>query len=218
MILTKEEILKKYSEGEIVIEPFCLELVQINSVDVRLGRDLWVAKGGFFDPYNPQEYSWEKIEPTRVGDFRANRKRLRVPGADFGHGVLEDDDEMFFLKGGHFYLATTLEKIGTASVGPDSPSIVAEMKAKSTIGRIGLTTAICAGLGDVDFKSRWALEVRVVNGRDVPLAVGTPIGQVKFSYGTPTAESYNGPDRYQNDDVVRFLPKPLKIVRSTDDQ
>ena len=54
-------------------------------------------------------------------------------------------------------------------------------------GRQGLTVALCAGLGDVGYCSKWALEVRLVGRSVVPLAVGTPIGQVVFHQGTPTA-------------------------------
>ena len=83
------------------------------------------------------------------------------------------------------------------------------MKAKSTFGRQGLTVALC-GLGDVGYCSKWALEVRLVGRSVVPLAVGTPIGQVVFHKGTPTGSVYGGAGHYQIGEEVRFLPKPLK--------
>jgi dCTP deaminase len=87
------------------------------------------------------------------------------------------------------------------------------MKARSTVGRQGLTVALCAGLGDVGYTSRWALEVRVVDYGDVPVAVGTPVAQVVFHTATPTDAAYEGATRYQHAGAVKFLPKPLKIRR-----
>ena len=68
------------------------------------------------------------------------------------------------------------------------------MKARSTVGRQGLTVALYAGLGDVGYASRWALEVRVDFG-DVPVAIGSPIAQVVFHTATATSTAYD--NRYQ---------------------
>jgi deoxycytidine triphosphate deaminase len=67
----------------------------------------------------------------------------------------------------------------------------------------------------VGYQSRWALEIRVVDYGDIPLVIGTPIAQVVFHTATPTASSYMGQDRYQQDDqgAVRFIPKNLKVTR-----
>jgi dCTP deaminase len=126
--------------------------------------------------------------------------------------VVPDDALVFRMNPGEFYLATTLERIGSRALGPDRESIVPEMKSKSTFGRQGLTVALCAGLGDVGYHSRWALEVRLVGRSVVPLAVGTPIGQVVFHSGTRTSTEYGGSGHYQEGDAVRFLPKALRIV------
>ncbi|MFT4705820.1 MAG: dCTP deaminase, partial [Bradymonadia bacterium] len=117
---------------------------------------------------------------------------------------------------GGFYLATSLEAIGTRA-DPNGRegqlAIVPEMKARSTVGRQGLTVALCAGLGDVGYASRWALEVRVVDYGDVPVAIGTPIAQVVFHTATATDAAYDGASRYQHQGTVRFLPKALTMKR-----
>jgi dCTP deaminase len=208
MILTREEIIKR---DEIVIEPWNDSLIGINSVDVRLGGDLWELQPlykrskPYRDLYNPEDTAWVKVEPISAKNVRMGYKEWAV-------GIVPDDAECFILKGGSFYLATTLEKIGTKPPSPGEPSIIPEMKAKSTIGRSGMTVSLCAGLGDVGFRSRWALEVRVTDDGPIPIAIGTPIGQVVFHLGTPTKMMYDGEDRYQYKDQVKFLPKPLPYM------
>ena len=211
MILCREAILDAHASGRIVIDPFDERLVGINSVDVRLGPDVYELTGrGMRDIYRPESERWKKMEPVSVAGLRALQ-----PG--FGEGVLEDDDKCFVFKAGGFYLATTLEAIGTsadpAGVDAAHDAIVPEMKARSTVGRQGLTVALCAGLGDVGYASRWALEVRVVDFGDVPVAIGSPIAQVVFHTATATSAAYDGANRYQHEGSVRFLPKPLKLVR-----
>ncbi len=213
MILCREAILDAYQEGRIVIEPFEEQLVGINSVDVRLGNDVWELTGTEpRDLYNDSNQErWRKLEPVKAGAFRQVYP-------NFGLDVLQDDDDCYIFRSGGFYLATTMEAIGT-NIHADGKNadyaIVPEMKARSTVGRQGLTVALCAGLGDVGYKSRWALEVRVVDCGDIVLAVGTPIAQVVFHRATATDAAYGGETRYQKTEgPVRFLPKPLQVFRN----
>ncbi|TVQ98686.1 MAG: hypothetical protein EA398_13175 [Deltaproteobacteria bacterium] len=210
MILCREDILRKREDGHIVIEPFEEGLVGINSVDVRLGADLFrLRNDGFRDLYSDRPEQWEKVETVPAGRIRERHPSFVAP-------TLHDDDPCFILDSGGFYLATTLEAIGARALeggAEDGQAIVPEMKARSTVGRQGLTVALCAGLGDVGYVSRWALEVRVVDCGAVAVAVGTPIAQVVFHYATPTHAAYDGASRYQHAGAVRFLPKPLKPWR-----
>ena len=214
MILCREAILEAYEKGEIVIDPFDLRLVNPNSVDVRFGRHLYRMKStyGIRDLYNPNDDLWEEVKPVPAAQIRAGGIDGLLPAPSWGDGVIPDDADVFCLNPGEFYLATTYEAIGTRALSSDEPSLIPEMKAKSTFGRQGLTVALCAGLGDVGYCSKWALEVRLVGRSVVPLAVGTPIGQVVFHKGTPTASVYGGQGHYQVEGAVRFLPKPLKWI------
>jgi dCTP deaminase len=214
MILCREDILRSYEKGEIVIDPFDLRLVNPNSVDVRFGKILFRMKStfGIRDLYNPHDELWERVLPVPARQIREGGIDGLLPAPDWGVDVIPDDADVFCLNPGEFYLATTYEAIGSRALGPDVESIIPEMKAKSTFGRQGLTVALCAGLGDVGYCSHWALEVRLVGRSVVPLAVGTPIGQVVFHKGTPTATEYGGKGHYQVDGAVRFLPKPLKWI------
>ena len=214
MILCRESILEAYEQGDIVIDPFDVRLVNPNSVDVRLGHQLFRmgSSFGIRDLYNPNDALWEAVAPVPAAKVRQGGIGGLLPTPSWGEGVIPDDAPVFCLNPGEFYLATTYESIGTRPRPADQTSLIPEMKAKSTFGRQGLTVALCAGLGDVGYCSKWALEVRLVGRSVVPLAIGTPIGQVVFHEGTPTETVYGGKGHYQVGDTVRFLPKPLKWI------
>ena len=216
MILCREAILDALETGRIVIDPFDEALVNPNSVDVRLGPELYRMHGNFGlrDLYRPDDSLWERVSPVFARDIHTRSWEGIPPAPQWAKGVVPDETPVFLLEPGHFYLATTLERIGSRAGPPDETSIIPEMKAKSTFGRQGLTVALCAGLGDVGYHSRWALEVRIAGRSVVPLAVGTPIGQVVFHTGTPTSTVYGGAGHYQDEGRVRFLPKPLRWRRS----
>lgn len=203
MILTRESIEAAHERGDIQIEPFEPSLVGINSVDIRLGPDLFGLKQQWIrDLYSPSADQWERQEiytTEQIRELYPNQQWRNLP----------DDARCFIFRSGGFYLGTTLEAIGTA---PNS-AIVPEMRARSTTGRQGLTVSLCAGVGDIGYTGRWALEIRPVDQGDVVLAVGTPIGQIIFHRAEPTETAYGGSDRYQDGDSVRFLPKPLRVVR-----
>jgi len=212
MILCRESILEAYEAGDIVIDPFDIRMVNPNSVDVRLGEKMYRmgSSFGIRDLYNPSDDLWVEVEPVSAKQVRNGGIGGLLPAPSWGQGVIPDDAPVFCLNPGEFYLATTYESIGTRPRPEDQTALIPEMKAKSTFGRQGLTVALCAGLGDVGYCSKWALEVRLVGRSVVPLAVGTPIGQVVFHEGTPTATVYGGAGHYQSAGEVRFLPKPLK--------
>lgn len=208
MILTRPALLKHIKNGDIFISPYEEKLVSINSIDIRLGPELWkIKEDETRDLYTPSDDIWESVCTTSVSVYRKTLK------PDFAQGVLADDDQVFILEGGKFYLGTTLEAIGTNPVKDGAYDIVPKIQAKSTIGRQGLTVALCAGLGDVGYKSRWALEIRVTNDNHIAIAPGTPIAQVVFHKATRADVKYDGADRYQHEEEVRFLPKPLKYFK-----
>lgn len=189
MILTKPEILKRIETGHIVARA---EDVQENSVNFRLGVEMWhdQQEEGFIDPYGKR-------------DWQAWR------------GGVDDNGPYWILEPGRLYLGTTADPIGTRLLG-DDVAIVPECRARSTTGRHGLTVALCAGVGDVGYAGRWALEILNNNHLPIILRPGTMIGQMIFHYATPTDVSYGGKDRYQKDDgSIRFLPRPYPLSEVT---
>lgn len=202
MVLSGESIVEHINEGSIFVEPYNPELVSINSIDIRLGPDMYIQDTPYFDgrpvPINPMDdpaKNYRQLTP-RLVDLKFNGKSWFY--------------DSFLLEPGYLYLGTTLEKIGTKYRDSNDYQIVPTMNAKSTAGRLGITVALCAGMGDIGYHSRWALEIRVT--KPIYLPIGAVIGQVVFHKCCPSEQKYNGPDRYQNGDSVRFLPKPLKVV------
>lgn len=200
MILTREEILSRYACGDIHIHPFREELVRTNSVDVRLGEGMFALKElPERDLFASAPENWSEMVPVPP-----------PPGAS-----LPNTARGYILQGGGFYLGTTLEEIGAVWRPPPTTLLVPQMRAKSTTGRLGLTVALCAGLGDVGYVSRWALEIRVVSCGQVYLPIGAVIAQVMFSTAAPSSTPYGGVDRYQSahsEPSTRFLPKALTYL------
>lgn len=198
MILAREAILDLYERGHLVIDPFEPELVGPNSVNVRLGDTLYYRNhpntDAVVDLMDDLRDFWR---PLHAHQFR-------------------DHEKAFILQPRTHYLGTTAGRIGakagSVSVlgGPENVSIVPEMKARSTTGRNGLTVAICAGLGDVGYSSRWTLEICNLNPFPVVLVPGVEIGQVVFHTATATEAVYGGSNHYQVDPEggFRIFPKP----------
>jgi dCTP deaminase len=87
-------------------------------------------------------------------------------------------------------LGMTQEIIGTQH------NIVAEMRTKSTVRRLGIDVCASAGLGDVGYKNHWTVELTShVGPNSFPprITVGEPFAQVVFSYtSTPPMNPYTG--------------------------
>lgn len=195
-IMVRPQLIAAINDGRIVAP---LENVQENSINFRLGHDMWTAmslKPDRIDPY--RERMWERVagHPVQVSD--ANGK-------------------YFVLRPGRVYIGTTDVAYGT-NVVVGKRLIVPECRARSTTGRHGLTVAMCAGVGDFGYCGRWALEIVNNNAHPIILRPGTEIGQFVFyeSEHVATEEDaaghYRGEDRYQKTDGrIQFLPKPYKI-------
>lgn len=183
MILSGDEIKKEVGRGNIHINPYVEELVSVNSVDVRLGRLMFRPKDTWFrDIYAANDDDWEVVEPI-PGTSIAKA----LPG--WGKGIKDlEKHSGFILNGGSFQIGTTLEEIGTKYTPGLGNALVPKMFSKSTTGRQALTTAVCAGLGDIGYYKRWAMEVRVAPGPMIPVLVGTLIGQIVFEQATPNSE------------------------------
>lgn len=201
MILTKKAILQYIDSGHIVSPP---ELVQENSVNVRLGEDIWRCDESLV-LYNlhASDRRYIKGEPSV--------SRL------YQNGVGPDENTVdvrgFWLMPNRVYIGTTMDEHGTRLLG-DGIAFVPEMRARSTTGRHGLTVALCAGIGDVGYAGRWALEIVNNGARPVFVAIGTEIGQVVYHTATEAypEDAYGGDDRYQKaDGAIQFLPKPFKL-------
>lgn len=161
MILTKKEILSLISSNELKIEPFDEEMLGNDSIDLRLGSEILVARdvNRIIDSKAPINY-WEKIET-----------------------------EGFILKPGKFILASTLERVslpedimafieGRSSIG--RLGIMVHVTA-------GI---IHAGFGKKE-PSSITLEIYSVNPNPVKLHAGMRVAQLVFMKLTEKTEAYD---------------------------
>ena len=88
MVLSDHDIKIEIEKGRIVLDPFCAELIQPASIDVRLGNDFRVF---------------------RNSDHVAIDPELHQP--DLTEQIIVSDGDAFVLHPGQFVLGTTLERI-----------------------------------------------------------------------------------------------------------
>lgn len=102
-------------------------------------------------------------------------------------------DTGFILEPGELYLGSTLEK--TMS-GPFVPLL----EGKSSIGRLGISVHITAGVGDIGFEGHWTLEISVI--KPVKVYPGVPIVQLMhFETGGCDIPYYKKPSSKYNNQI-----------------
>jgi len=90
------------------------------------------------------------------------------------HNLIDHFDipeEGFVLQPGELYLGVTQEYTETHAHVP-------LLEGKSSLGRLGLTCHVTAGVGDVGFCNHWTLEITVV--RPLRVYAGMSIGQLLY--------------------------------------
>jgi len=96
-------------------------------------------------------------------------------------------------------LCVTKEIIGCVN------GVVAEMKARSTIGRMGIGVCKCAGLGDVGYVNHWTGELSAFTSYAASLTIGNTFAQFGF-HATDMLDAqdrYNG--QYTKDDFPAYM-------------
>lgn len=113
-------------------------------------------------------------------------------------------EEGLVLQPGVLYLGRTVERTITKNLVP-------MLEGRSSTGRLGLESHICAGFGDVGFNGFWTLEITVV----MPLRIYPHVEICQIFYHTIEGEfeEYKS-GKYQNNDGIQpsrmyrdFLPK-----------
>ena len=201
MILTKREILHRIGTGHIVFDGD-MRQVQENSINFTIGPKIETCVSDLHAINVVAQHP-----PYLAVDLRKPRTFLEST-AD-----MTPDGQVHIIRPGRHYIARTVETVGTALLG-DGLAFVPEMRARSTLGRHGLTVALCAGMGDVGYAGRWAVEIVNLSGKPVALPVGAEIGQFVFHTASSAypEDTYAGEGRYQDSDgAVRFTPKTIEV-------
>ena len=232
-LLSRTGILENLHKG-IVIDPFIDELLNNCSYDVRVGSS-------FYRSLSPREtgdmnlnpYDQESIN-RHFGKPQLAIKAGSLPGYDRNKeawiGVSPDTCVITF-EPQEKILAHTIEYIGAAKDVDSERCFNAEMKARSSVGRLGFEVCRCAGWGDIGYVNRWTMEVVCTSEIPMHLVVGTPIAQMKFYETQPIDDVYvygnkevSNRDSYQQatdlEELKRnwrpemMLPKRLKVISS----
>lgn len=167
MILTGPKIKEEVKNKNITIDPFCENLVNPNSYNYRLDKTILVPSNEIINPKSPLQYT-----------------------------TVEIPKEGYLLEPNKFYLANTVETIG-------SDVYTTILIGRSSIGRLGLFLQITADLGHIGTSHKWTLELHVVQ----PLIVyyNMKIGQVSFW------KNYGDVDLYSGEYKQHSTPKISKL-------
>lgn len=172
MLLSDRDIRTSIKNERLRLDPYCDELIQPSSVDVRLDRRFRVFNNQKYTHIDPSVQQDELTEPAEVAE-----------------------GSPFVLHPGEFVLAGTFECVTL----PDD--IAGRLEGKSSLGRLGLLTHSTAGFIDPGFSGHVTLELSNVANLPITLWPGMKIGQLcLFQLSSPAEHPYgsaiNG-SRYQ---------------------
>jgi dCTP deaminase len=179
MILLKNTIISEYENGNLSIHPFVKENVGPNSIDVTLAPVLRVYKAPRWHRRFDIGYLFRTF-CAFWGYERGGHVELDVRDSNPVSEIVIPEGG-FVLKPGIVYLGSTVE-------AASSDHYVPMYEGRSSMGRLGISSACCAGFGDVGFAydenrkptlAKWTLEITVT--QRVRVYPGIRIGQVFFN-------------------------------------
>jgi dCTP deaminase len=206
-ILSDRDIKREILNGNIVLfdpDRKCDCNIQNCSVDITLGEYYYRNKAPikFLNPWN------EKHVNQYWGEFlRASKVETEIHADELG---LKVGDMYILLIPGESILGHTREFIGGKN------NITTMIKARSSMGRNNVTICRDAGWGDINFISRWTLEITNNGTSPLVLPVGSRIGQIIFMRTGEPDTIYNG--KYQPftdiDTIVRTWNPTLMLPKA----
>lgn len=200
-LLNSDWILLHRRCGNIIIEPFNENNLNTTSYDIRLGENYFqeqsfVNARKILNPFDQDDIKrlW--------GD--SPRKATLAESWIEENGPLKNvrlEDKIIVLGPGETILTHTQEFVGgRRCINP-------EMRARSSVGRIGITVCKCAGWGDVGYCNRWTMEMsNHLKNISVVLVVGMRVAQIIFEQVDALDVSYaTTGGQYQTSDDMEVV-------------
>ncbi|MCX6737160.1 MAG: hypothetical protein NTX26_00220, partial [Candidatus Parcubacteria bacterium] len=152
-VLSKPEILKHYKAGNIIIDPFDNGNLSNTSYDVRLGkyffRQTQVKRIQAVNPFYEKSLRRMYSELEEAVPIKILRSKLNP------FNNLKPNDCVILLEPNETILAHTIEFIGGKNgILGKLDAVTTEMRARSSLGRIGIAVCKCAGWGDIGYVNR----------------------------------------------------------------
>lgn len=201
-VLSDQEICEALERGDIVIDPFDLAQLNTASYDIRLGEWFYLCEAmpfeADFNPWDPED-----VQRYYKGSFKAltNQEWCDLHREGRLWKNIPADAQIIVLRPGECILGHTQEFIGSRR------DVVTMMHARSSIGRVNISTCDDAGWGDIGYINRWTMEIRNKNNANVVLVVGERMGQIIFFAAGPTDRSYGKEGNYQFSDNLEELER-----------
>ena len=205
-VLSDKQILNEIKSTNIFIYPFNESNLSNTSYDVTIGSNYYRAQKScnLFLPWNDesvQDYlGFPQVSEEILSDEMSKKYKLPL------------GTKIILLEPGELILAHTNEFIGGLEY------ITTMMKARSSMGRIGISVCKDAGWGDVGYINRWTMEISNFSNATIPLVVGSRVAQIVFFYTGKVNQTYHKRGIYQKncettDEIIRkwevsdMLPK-----------
>jgi dCTP deaminase len=173
-VLSDIQIIDEMKKEHVFIYPFEKKNLSNTSYDVTLGPNYYRATTGshnvepsYLIPWDDESVHqyWGQPQYARTVN-ETTEKLLKLPiGAQY-----------ILLEPGELILAHTNEFIGTLD------HVTTMMKARSSMGRVGISVCKDAGWGDVGYYNRWTMEISNFSQSRIPLVVGSRVAQIVFFY------------------------------------
>lgn len=186
MILSGNEIIKRVESGDIYIDEFDPEKVNPNSYNLRLAPVLGVY-----------EHNGEEVVVTQYDEHGEPMIGYSRTYLDMAKPLVLNEFEIpedgYVLEPGKLYLGRTYERTITKNLVP-------MLEGRSSTGRLGIESNICAGFGDAGFDGYWTLEISVIE----PVKIYPMIEICQIYYQTIEGEVMNyDKGKYQGNNGIQ---------------
>ncbi|OGM77088.1 hypothetical protein A2210_01240 [Candidatus Woesebacteria bacterium RIFOXYA1_FULL_40_18] len=205
-LLSRDGILWHMAKGNIIIDPYNPDKLKTVSYDLALGSCYYASfpeseSNGFI--YNP----WDE---KSVREFWGEPRHAKTAGELFNDSQIPNgiraEDKVIILKPNELVLCHTGEFIGGKF------RTTGMMKARSSMGRSGISVCKCAGWGDVGYTNRWTMEIQ--NGLPILniLIVGESVAQLVFFQVDPVDKDdyVSESGKYQTETDLEKIKKNWK--------